>query len=146
NFSISVARWPAAPRLEIAHVNFPGLDFAYAINSRIPFAGSAGCATTSSGPAATCDTGVKAFTGSYGPFATPRALNQWLGAVERGVGGGGGARPSFPPPITPFAPARLSMMKFWLSCSESLMPVSRATASTAPPGGYGTIRRTGRVG
>ena len=48
--------------------------------------------------------------------------------------------------IVPFAPGRLSMMKFWpiVSCSRCAM--KRPKTSADPPGANGTMLRTARFG
>jgi hypothetical protein len=49
-------------------------------------------------------------------------------------------------PIWPEAPARLSMMKGWLSCVLSFWPSARAIMSTLPPAGRPTMILTGWSG
>src|SRR5687768_17234878 len=49
-------------------------------------------------------------------------------------------------PRLPAAPERFSITTCWPSPSVSLEPTMRLTMSTAPPGGNGTMMRTGRLG
>jgi hypothetical protein len=55
---------------------------------------------------------------------------------------GGGSRV----PMTPAAPPRLSMTNGWPRPAASLSATIRATASTPPPAGKGTIKVIGRSG
>src|SRR5215471_15386778 len=48
--------------------------------------------------------------------------------------------------MIPDAPARFSTTTGWPSALESLSATGRADTSLAPPGGNGTIQRTGFVG
>ena len=48
--------------------------------------------------------------------------------------------------MTPAAPPRLSMTNGWPSAAASLSATIRATASTPPPAGNGTIKVIGRTG
>src|SRR5262249_9063575 len=58
----------------------------------------------------------------------------------------GAARLSMFMPIDPDAPAWFSTTTGWRKLSLSLCPISRALMSPAPPGGLGTMMRTGRGG
>src|SRR5512134_3170159 len=49
-------------------------------------------------------------------------------------------------PMLPPAPARFSTSTGWPSAAESLSPSARAVTSVEPPGGYGTMSRTGLDG
>ena len=49
-------------------------------------------------------------------------------------------------PTTPCAPARLSISTCWPSCSDSWGAIARITKSVPPPGGNGTITRSGFTG
>src|SRR4029450_829025 len=49
-------------------------------------------------------------------------------------------------PMTPPAPPRLSTNTCWPSCVLNCIATSRPTTSLLPPGGKGTIKRTGRLG
>src|SRR4030088_134160 len=44
------------------------------------------------------------------------------------------------------APVLFSITNCWPSFSDSRWPIKRAIISVAPPGGYPTTKRTGRVG
>src|SRR6218665_786981 len=57
-----------------------------------------------------------------------------------------GARAASAMPMLPLAPLRLSTTKDWPSTACRRSAMARATMSVAPPGGKGTISRTGRVG
>jgi hypothetical protein len=48
--------------------------------------------------------------------------------------------------MVPLAPGRLSTMNCWPMLSDSRCAIVRATASTVPPGGYGTTMRTTLLG
>ena len=74
-------------------------------------------------------------------------LLKQLNAVPTIIGGSSaGARTAASVPITVLAPGRLSMTMLWPSARLSGADRARATVSTAPPGGNGTIKRMGRAG
>src|SRR6218665_825898 len=68
------------------------------------------------------------------------------GAPSTSVWPSAGARAASAMPMLPLAPLRLSTTKGWPSTACRRSAMARATMSVAPPGGKGTISRTGRLG
>src|SRR6185503_6445512 len=58
----------------------------------------------------------------------------------------GAARAASAAPTPPPAPPRFSITTCWFQICESFSPSSRAEMSVAPPGGNGTMKRTGFCG
>src|SRR6185436_9437591 len=58
----------------------------------------------------------------------------------------GAARAASVAPRLPPAPPRFSITTCWPQIWDSFSPSSRAEMSVAPPGGNGTMKRTGRCG
>src|SRR5687768_217319 len=66
--------------------------------------------------------------------------------TTRSVYPSGLARAASSVPIRPLAPPRLSTTTGWPQPSESFCATVREMMSVPPPGGNGTMRRTGRLG
>src|SRR6185503_19429247 len=58
----------------------------------------------------------------------------------------GAARAASAAPRPPPAPPRFSITTVWPQICDSFSPTRRAEMSVAPPGGNGTMKRTGRCG
>ena len=105
-----------------------------------------GRATSAMTTAAMPVTGTKA-AASKGSFGLAAGSTVWVSPVARISAWPSAGAPSRAwLPTTPLPPGRFSMTSGWPSRSPSRWAISRASMSVAPPGGKGTITRTGRLG
>src|SRR5688500_2576510 len=116
------------------------------MNSRIVFTGNWGWTTTESSPAASCTTGAKLFTGSYGSLGLNAGVMPKAVAVNNKVWPSGAVFATSSAPMLPVAPARLSVITPTFQRSASLGPSVRARMSAPVPGVNGTMIWTLRCG
>src|SRR6266853_462382 len=91
--------------------------------------------------------GVKSASASYGGTLSMVGTADIAVLVPKNsVAPSGGALVTTSAAITPSAPGRFSTATGWPSDCERGCTTMRATASAVPPGGKGTIRRTGLLG
>src|SRR6218665_3164916 len=146
--NISLDRCGVPPTLDEPQLSLPTWRRAEAISSCVVFTGSLLATTKTFGTDATTMIGAKSrATSKPGPFLNSSGLIVSVcGAPSTSVWPSAGARAASAMPVLPLAPLRVSTSQDWPSTACRRSAMARETMSVAPPGGKGTISRTGRLG
>ena len=143
----SPAKCGIEPLPEEAKFNPPGFFFPYSTSSASVRIGSLGFTASSSGMTATSVTGARSRSTLKGILGVRGGAIAIAPALVRArVSPFGAALAAASVPMTPPAPERLSIKTGRPRMGENFCPSTRASRSFGPPGGKGTMMRSGPSG